>query len=347
MTATHPLIVGGELPSDKGSLASDDDTGPERYFIDHAYHFTQADRAAIARRSRSSASMSSISIDSLDEAAWAAAWSTSEAARRFDMQEAGNGGGSRSNRLRSIKEQRPASLTSVDFDKLNYHESDKNGYVSFSPTANTRSFSPKLGHGSNYPSTDSLMYSQSDRSGTSTLLATPIATPDTAVTMVSAENSLSAPPSLRKTNRIPPRWRSDHKSLQTKIGGPSPSKKQDQRTVKETGIPRVISLDSDDDEEDDIEAKDTSPGVWNSSKPDLNTSNTKNVFTQKEKDSLLKFFVDDLMFMTCAFLDSVDCSLSLDTEDDCAEKSQKAYVRRCRASMRDDSFATKPSLITF
>ena len=316
MSATHPLVVGGELPSDKGSLASDD-TGPERYFIDHTYHFTQADRI-VNRRSRSSASMSSISIDSLDEAAWAAA-------RRFDMQEVGNGGGSaRSSRLRSIKEQRPASLSSVDFDKLNYQP---------------------MKHG--YPSTDSLMYSQSDRSGTSTPLASPITTPDAAATMVSAENSLSAPPSLRKTNRIPPRWRSEHKSLLTKIGGSVPSKKQDQRTVKETGIPRVISFDSDDDEEDDIEAKDTTTADWNSSNPDHNTSNTKKVFTQKEKNSLLKFFVDDLMFMTCTFLDSVDCSRSVDTEDDRPEKSRKAYGRHCRATRRDDSFATEPSLVSF
>ena len=126
-----------------------------------------------------------------------------------------------------------------------------------------------------------------------------------------------------------------------------PSKKQDQGIAKKTGIPRVISLDSDDDEEDDIEAKDTTPVDWNSSNPDHNTSNTKNVFTQKEKDSLLKFFVDDLMFMTCTFLDSVDCSRSVDTEDDRPEKSRKAYGRHCRATRRDDSFATEPSLVSF
>lgn len=311
MTATHPLVVGADLPSDDVNYGGDD-TGPERYFIDHAYHFHHVERTSFTsnRRTRSSQSMSSISIDSVDEAAW------SEATRRF-IQEASN---QTSNRLRTIGEQRPASLSSVDFDKLNgFADINSKGYISFAPTlgaaSTSRPFSQQLRHG--YPSTDSLMYSHSDRSSASTPLASPITTPDisSATMMANLENSLLTPPSLKKTNRIPPRWRYDpritksehRKELENKNGA-----------IIASPIPNTVSLDS--GEEDDIEIKDTPMPPWDSSNANHNPANdvfrSTSTSTRSEENPLIKVLTDHLADMSCTLLDAMSCSRSFDSGDE-------------------------------
>ena len=317
--ATHPLVVGGDHPPDDVNYGGED-TGPERYFIDHTYHFHHLEQrtsfaATTNRRTRSIQSMSSISVDSVDEAAW-----SSESTRRF-MQEFNQ------NRLRTIGEQRPASLSSVDFDQLNglTDISNNTGYISFAPalgaansTASTsRPYSPHLRHG--YPSTDSLMYSHSDRSGASTPLASPITTPVfDAATMLNLEHSLLAPPSLKKSNRIPPRWRSDPRI--TKPEHADKNKCDYNGTNVESPLPNIVSLDS--DEEDDIEIKDKNIPMppWDSSNANHHSANgifrSTSSSTRSEDNPLLKLLTDHLMDISCTILDAMSCSRSFDSGDE-------------------------------
>lgn len=307
--ATHPLVVGGDHPPDDFNFGGED-TGPERYFIDYTYHFHHVEqRTSLTtnRRTRSSQSMSSISIDSVDEAAW------SESTKRF-MQEVNQ------NRLRTIGERRPASLSSVDFDQLNGLTNNNNGYISFVPnsTASTsRPFSPHLRHG--YPSTDSLMYSHSDRSGASTPLASPVTTPvfDTS-TMINLENSLLTPSSLKKTNRIPPRWRSDPRT--TKPEHADKYKYEQNETNVASPIPNVVSLDSDEEDDIEVKVKNIPMPPWDSSNANHHPAN--NVFrstspsTRSEDNPLLKLLTDHLMDISCTILDAMSCSRSFDSGDE-------------------------------
>jgi len=335
--ATHPLIVGGELTSEVANYGGDD-TGPERYFIDQKYHFHHADRNSMAnRRSMSSQSMSSISIDSVsvDEGAW-----SESSSRRFTKDE--SGGPNKNNRLRTIGEQRPASLSSVDFDQLNYHPNNDNGYISFEPTlgattsSNNRPFSPHFPRG--HPSTDSLIYSQSDRSGSSTPLASPKGAPDAVASLFDFGNFLMAPPKLKKTDRIPPRWRSAQKIKKSNKGG------EEERETKETSspVPSVVSLGS--DEEDDIENKNTPMSPWDSTNDNLvnNVFRSTPTSTRNEENPLLKIQIlaDRFLDISCSILDSVGCSRSFDDEEG---DGYKRYHGECRGN----SFAKQPSLVSF
>ena len=318
--ATHPLVVGGDHPPDDVNYGGDD-TGPERYFIDRTYHFQHLERTSFAanRRTRSSQSMSSISIDSsildsVDEVAW------SESTRKF-VQEANQ------NRLRTIGEQRPASLSSVDYDQLNgLSNVSENGYISFAPalgstftTASTsRPYSPHLRHG--YPSTDSLMYSHSDRSGASTPLTSTNTTPvfDTATNIINLDNSLLTPPILKKTNRIPPRWRAE-----TRIAKPEYADKNDymlKKAIAASSIPNVVSLDSDEEDDIDIKDKNISRPPWDSSNAKHHRANdvfrSSSSSTRSEDNPLLTLLTDHLMDISCTILDAMSCSRSFDSGDE-------------------------------
>lgn len=294
--ATHPLVVGGDHPPDDFNFGGED-TGPERYFIDYTYHFHHVEQRT------------SLTIYSVDEAAW------SESTKRF-MQEVNQ------NRLRTIGERRPASLSSVDFDQLNGLTNNNNGYISFVPnsTASTsRPFSPHLRHG--YPSTDSLMYSHSDRSGASTPLASPVTTPvfDTS-TMINLENSLLTPSSLKKTNRIPPRWRSDPRTTKPEHADKYKYKYEQNETNVASPIPNVVSLDSDEEDDIEVKVKNIPMPPWDSSNANHHPAN--NVFrstspsTRSEDNPLLKLLTDHLMDISCTILDAMSCSRSFASGDE-------------------------------